>query len=473
VLFVSNIFLFLFLPLAILFYYVIPVRGLRNAFLAFASLIFYAWGEPVFVFILMASIIVNYIGALLINYFRNTQAVKFILVFLMIIDLGILGTFKYLNFFLSQLGLIFHFNAVIAIALPLGISFYTFQIISYIIDVYRGKSHVQYNFVSFALYISMFPQLVAGPIVRYQTIAQQLAGRHENLDDFASGIHRFLIGFLKKILLANNMALIAEAAFSTVDVGRSVVYAWIGVLSYSFQIFFDFSGYSDMAIGLGSMFGFHFHENFDYPYIASSVSDFWRRWHISLGQWFRDYVYFPMGGSWVKTKSKLIINLLIVWGLTGLWHGASWNFILWGLWYFFLIAFEKLTGIPKCFKSAFMGILWRVFTLLSVLFGWVLFRAPGIRAAYRYIKSMFGFYGNAFFDDMVIYTLREYWLFLLFAVLCSMPVFKILRVKLESMPHPIQITVNITSTCFYLFAFLWSISFLILGTHNPFIYFNF
>jgi alginate O-acetyltransferase complex protein AlgI len=389
-------------------------------------------------------------------------------------NLGLLFIYKYFDFAIATVNR-FGFSLPLKnIILPIGISFFTFQAMSYVIDVYRGVTPVQRKLQHIGLYISFFPQLIAGPIVRYQTIAEQLDNRVENFDNFSYGVQRFLMGFGKKIILANNMALIADAAFALPDPERSVTYAWLGVIAYSFQIFFDFSGYSDMAIGLGRMFGFRFLENFNYPYISRSVSEFWRRWHISLGQWFRDYLYFPLGGSRVNTKLRLVFNLFVVWFLTGLWHGASWNFIFWGLMYFILITFEKLSGYPDKFKIFFARILYRIITLLCILGGWVLFRAAGARAAFGYWLSMLGLNGNPLFCDNTIAAFREYWFFLLMAFLCSMPLFGVLKNWLISAPSRVlRILTNIASLGFYLFVFFWSVSFIILGAHNPFIYFNF
>ena len=323
------------------------------------------------------------------------------------------------------------------------------------------------------LYISFFPQLVAGPLVRYQTIADQIDHRQENFDDFSEGVRRFILGFAKKVILSNNLALVADAVFSTAPDQRSVVYAWMGALAYAFQILFDFSGYSDMAIGLGKLFGFHFSENFDYPYISASVSEFWRRWHISLGQWFRDYVYFPLGGSRVKSKARLVWNLFVVWSLTGIWHGASWNFVVWGLMYFVLIAFEKLTGLPKRFPHGWQKGLYRVFTLLCVLVGWVFFRAADLPSALEFLQSMLGLSGNGFFDSMVIRAFRQYRFFFLAAVLCSTPVFPIWKEKLTAGGGWIAAAAKILSIPVYCFLLLWAVSFIMTGSHNPFIYFNF
>ena len=441
------------------------------------SLIFYAWGEPKFVFVMIGSILFNYTMAMLINWYREKKSQKkpaFLMVICVTGNMALLFVYKYLGFFvknINRFGLILPLKEI---ALPIGISFFTFQAMSYVIDVYRDNVPVQKKPHHVGLFISFFPQLIAGPIVRYKTIAEQIDNRSIDLELFGEGVKRFIIGMSKKILLANNMALIADKAFGLPDASRSVMFAWLGVIAYSFQILFDFSGYSDMAIGLGKMFGFQFLENFNYPYISESISEFWRRWHMSLGQWFRDYVYFPLGGSRVKTKDRLVFNLLVVWVLTGLWHGASWNFVLWGLLYFVLITFEKLTGCPEIFNTGFSKAIYRVFTLLAILGGWVLFRSLGTKAAIQYGLSMFGFLGNKLICDNVIMYLRDYWVFLVGAMLCSTEIFKWLRKSIDSLEQRIiRIALNSLSVGIYLFAFFWAVSFLILGAHNPFIYFNF
>lgn len=444
-------------------------------FLFLASLIFYAWGEPKFVFVMLGSIIFNYVIALVINKVRGRRRFcRLLLVVAIIGNISVLFIYKYLDFFIRNINLIGFDFPLKEIVLPIGISFFTFQAMSYVIDVYRQNAAVQTKPQNIGLYISFFPQLIAGPIVRYQTIADQIEGRKENFDDFSEGVKRFIIGFSKKIIIANNMALIADKAFGLPDAERSVLYAWIGAIAYSFQILFDFSGYSDMAIGLGKMFGFHFLENFNYPYISKSISEFWRRWHISLGQWFRDYVYFPLGGSRVKSEWRLLLNLFVVWALTGFWHGASWNFVVWGLLYFVLIAFEKISGYPDKFQHAYPKVLYRIFTLLCVLGGWVLFRATGGQAALQYGFSMLGLKDNPVLCENVIVSLREYWFFFLAAVLCSTTLFKWLRHKVDAISRKaLRTAVNIASYGIYMFLLLWSVSFIILGSHNPFIYFNF
>jgi alginate O-acetyltransferase complex protein AlgI len=380
--FSSSIFLFFFLPAVLFGYYVLfrKSRRWQNILLTFASLFFYAWGEPIFVIIMIGSICINWLLGLHISRrAENKKAQKIIVAVAVTVNIGILFIFKYLSFFANT----FSGNDIINIALPIGISFFSFQALSYVLDIQRGRGDARKNPLDVALYISFFPQLIAGPIVRYETIADQIQGRRETLSSFTDGIERFMIGFIKKVLIANNIALVADLAFNNGT--PTMLFSWVGAISYTLQIYYDFSGYSDMAIGLGKMFGFEFNENFDYPYISKSITEFWRRWHISLGTWFRDYVYFPLGGSRVETKTRLVFNLFIVWFLTGVWHGANWTFFVWGLMYFVLISLEKLTGFYK--KIGFFG---HIYTMLFVVFGWVIFRADSLTSAYAYLTAMFG-----------------------------------------------------------------------------------
>lgn len=467
-LFSSTIFVFLFLPMVLIFYYGIfrNSRKLKNIFLLLASLFFYAWGEPTFVLVMIMSIICNYYFGLQVDKYKNNKKkAKSVIVIMLIFNLTIMFIFKYLMFTLTNIKYLtgLKFN-IPNIALPIGISFFTFQAISYVIDVYRGNGKVQKNPLNVGLYISFFPQLIAGPIVRYETIAEQIENRHENFEDFSKGTCRFIIGLGKKMLLANTLALVADYAFSVKSGELSVVMAWLGALAYTFQIFFDFSGYSDMAIGLGLMFGFKFLENFNYPYISKSISEFWRRWHISLGTWFRDYVYFPLGGSRVSSKKRLVFNLFVVWSLTGLWHGANWTFIVWGLMYFVLITLEKLTKFDQ--KLGWFG---HIYTMLFVILGWVLFRADNISYGIGYIKSMFAMSGNMFMDSSAKLYFLENRYFYLGAILCSLPLKNIIGKK-----------INLNSkvadglyTVMTLLLFMISVSYIVKGSYNPFIYFNF
>ena len=471
-LFSSNLFLFFFLPAVLLGYYILP-RRLRNLFLLAASLLFYAWGTRKFVLVMIGSILFNYLIALLMQCSTREVIRKLLLILAIAGNLGVLFVYKYLDFFISNLNSLGFQLPLQNIALPLGISFFTFQAMSYVIDVYRRSARAQIRPQNIGLYISFFPQLVAGPIVRYQTIADQIDHRRETFADFSEGVRRFILGFAKKIILSNNMALVADAVFSADPGQRSVVYAWMGAFAYAFQILFDFSGYSDMAIGLGKLFGFHFSENFDYPYISASISEFWRRWHISLGQWFRDYVYFPLGGSRVKSRVRLVWNLFVVWSLTGIWHGASWNFLVWGLLYFVLIAFEKLTGLPNRFAYRWQKELYRVFTLLCVLIGWVFFRASDLPAALAFLQSMLGMAGNTFCDSMVVRTIQQYRFFFLASILCSTPLLKLLGETLAAKSRRLGAAMEMLSVPIYFFLLLWAVSFIMIGSHNPFIYFNF
>ena len=469
-LFSSNLFLFFFLPAVLSIYYLLN-RKMRNAFLLLASMVFYAWGTGDFVLKMIASIAFNYIMALILDRLKQPFARRLALTITVAGNLSLLFVYKYLDFFIVNINHLGFDLPLQNIALPLGISFFTFQAMSYSLDVYMGRAAVQKNPLNIALYVSFFPQLVAGPIVRYQTIADQISFRRETFADFSEGIRRFIIGFAKKIILSNNMALVADAVFA--DPQRSIVYAWMGAIAYTFQIFFDFSGYSDMAIGLGKMFGFHFLENFDYPYISASVSEFWRRWHMSLGQWFRDYVYFPLGGSRVKGKGRLVFNLFVVWSLTGIWHGASWNFIFWGLLYFLLLTFEKLTGIPQKLHSPCARGGYRVFTLLCIMVGWVFFRAETMQAGILFLRDMAGFSGNGMMSPAVIRAFQQYRWFYFGAFLCSTPIFPWIRTRLTNYSSSLAAAVEYLCVPVYLFLLIWSVSYITIGSHNPFIYFNF
>lgn len=469
-LFSSNLFLFLFLPAVLGIYYILD-RRMRNPFLLLVSLVFYAWGTGKFVLMMVASALLNYVAALILERLRSPWIRRLCLAVTIVLNLSVLFVYKYLDFFITNINY-FGFDLPLQhIALPLGISFFTFQAMSYSLDVYMGRAKVQKNPLNVVLYVSFFPQLVAGPIVRYQTIADQILTRQETFDDFSEGVRRFIQGFAKKIILSNNMALVADAVFGDPD--RSVIYAWMGALAYTFQIFFDFSGYSDMAIGLGKMFGFHFLENFDYPYISASVSEFWRRWHMSLGQWFRDYVYFPLGGSRVKTKGRLVFNLFVVWSLTGIWHGASWNFVFWGLLYFCLLTFEKLTGIPQKFTSSWAKGAYRVFTLLCVILGWVFFRAETMAAGVQFLKDMAGLGGNPLVCAPAIRDFIQYRWFFLGALVCSTPVLKWAKNRCTAQSKTLSLVLDYLSVPVSLFLLIWSVSYIMMGSHNPFIYFNF
>ena len=469
-LFSSTVFIFLFLPAVLIGYYLL-LRGMkaRNALLLAASLVFYAWGEPVYVLLMLLSIAVNYaFGRLL----ERREHSKTLLVAAVIFNLGLLFYFKYLNFTVDNLNALLGTRlSVPRLALPIGISFFTFQAMSYVIDVYRGTAPVQRNVLSLGLYISFFPQLIAGPIVRYNSIAAQIEERRVTPEDFQAGVCRFIEGFAKKIILANNLSLAAERAFALAGAGElSTAMAWLGSLSYSLQIYFDFSGYSDMAIGLGRMFGFRFEENFNYPYISRSVSEFWKRWHISLGRWFRDYIYFPLGGSRVG-KGKLLRNLFAVWLFTGVWHGAAWQFIVWGLMYGLLVAFEKLSGIPGRLRTKAGKGLYAALTLLIVNAGWVLFGAQSFDAALFQLGAMLGF-GAAGAADPARFLFSESWVFLVSGAVLATPLIPRALRKLTAGREDRPL-VAVGRAALYLLLLALSVSFLAMGSHNPFIYFTF
>ncbi len=481
-LFTSLIFIICYLPVILILYYTIlrKNRKLQNIFLLIASLIFYAWGEPKNVFILMMSIVANWLFGKAVARHRENQTHSRWIIFAMVaFNLGILYVFKYLMFTVENTNRFFGTDFTVSkIILPIGISFFTFQAISYVIDVYRGKGHVQKDLINVGLYISFFPALVAGPIIRYETIEDQIMNRKENLDNFSEGVCRFMVGFGKKILLANNFAVIADRAFIMSGDELSVSFAWLGAIAYTLQIYFDFSGYSDMAIGLGKMFGFKLLENFNYPYISKSISEFWRRWHISLGSWFRDYVYFPLGGSRVKSKRRMILNLFIVWALTGFWHGANWTFICWGLMYFVLISFEKLTNFEKLGGDSKTGnFLKRIYTMLWVIIGWVFFRATDISSGFDYLKTMLFMNGSPIFDELTAVYINENLVFLLMGIVFSMPIAKAIPKRYNHfsgyMGSPTGTLVSFAYILGFVFLFLLSMSYLIKGSYNPFIYFNF
>ena len=461
--FSTTTFILLFLPVVLLVYYFPPIRkhrSISNLVLSLASLFFYAWGEPSFVLVMLGSIFVNWALGLLVDKFRNTKRAKTPLIAAVVVNVALLFVFKYLTFLLTNFNLLFNKNIdTLNISLPIGISFFTFQAMSYVIDVYRGHGKAQKNPLNVILYISFFPQLIAGPIVRYETVAEEINNRVETFEDFSSGVYRFLIGLSKKVLLADNLAVLADAAFDGQK--PTVLSAWIGALAYSLQIYFDFSGYSEMAIGLGRMFGFHFLENFDYPYVSRSITEFWRRWHMSLGTWFRDYVYFPLGGSRVDSKARLVFNLFVTWTLTGIWHGANWTFLMWGLLYFVLLTVEKLTGFDK--KSGFFG---HIYTMLFVVLGWVLFRSESIGNALSYMTSMFGI-GAKLYDGYMLTYLSSYKVFFIAGILACFPIQKLFKDKINSKVY------NCVSAAVIFILFILSLSFMVKGAYNPFIYFNF
>lgn len=472
-LFSSITFLFYFFPIVLILYYVCSFsKPLKNSVLLMASLFFYAWGEPKFVLIMIASILCNYVFALIVHkYKQDNFKAKLTLTLTCIFNLGMLFVFKYLSFSIKNINNGFNLTLKAPnIALPIGISFFTFQAMSYVIDVYRGTGKIQKNPFYVALYISFFPQLIAGPIVRYNTIAEQIDTRKETWQKFSVGTCRFITGLSKKILISNSMAIIVDRIFEMNSFGGvPASLAWLGSIAYTLQIFFDFSGYSDMAIGLGLMFGFKFEENFNYPYISKSITEFWRRWHISLGTWFKDYVYFPLGGSRVKNKDKIIRNLFVVWLLTGIWHGAEWTFILWGLLNFVFITIEKVFSIDKLKGH---NIIRHIYALFVINLGWVLFRSPNLIEAGKYISSMFGLSGHGFWSDYSFMFLKEYLVFFVAGIIFSIPIAKrINRFTVDRVSGSLILELLYPLTMFVLF--LICVSYLVKGTYNPFIYFNF
>lgn len=465
--FSSTVFLFLFLPITLLLYFnpLCKKREYRNIVLLIMSLGFYGWGEPVFIFIMVGLIAVDWYIALFIEKSNNQLKRKIAVIATTALHLSIFFVFKYLTFVCQNVNYLLKRDSVtISITLPIGISFFTFQMLSYLFDVYGGKVKAQKKLTYVALYVSMFPQLVAGPIVRYNTVAAEIENRNENDQEFVSGFSRFVIGLGKKVLLANYFGIITDNIFCLYQEDAiSVGLAWIGAIAYTLQIYFDFSAYSDMAIGLGQVFGFHFNENFNYPYIASSITDFWRRWHISLSTWFRDYIYIPLGGNRVS-KWKHIRNIFVVWLLTGIWHGANWTFIVWGLVYFVFLMLEKYTSLIKR-----MGKLSHIYTLLIVILAWVIFRADSLLQAVGYIGTMFGIHADGIIGDTAIQYLGQgKWLFLAGAVFAT-PYYK--NIKKIFMKTP-GLWKAIQAVGIFIL-FIISVACLLKSTYNPFIYFNF
>lgn len=464
-LFSSITFLFRFLPCVLLLYFIAPER-LKNTVLLLASLFFYGWGEPKFLLFMLLSITQGYVFGILIETFRRQKQAKVFLIISVLFSLCLLGYCKYADFFITNFNALTGLSVpLLQITLPIGISFYTFQILSYVVDVYRGEA-AQRNYINLAAYIAMFPQLIAGPIVRYSNIAKQLEKRTHSLDDAAIGIRRFVFGLSKKILLANTLGELV-AMFKASD-EKSAAFYWLYAVAYTLHIYFDFSGYSDMAIGLGRIFGFHFLENFNYPYISTSITEFWRRWHMSLGSWFRDYLYIPMGGNRVK-KARWLFNIFVVWMATGLWHGAAWNFVLWGVLFAVLLMLEKL-WLLKHLKS--MKVLDHVYVLLLVIISFVIFDAADMKEAAFSLKAMFGAAGLPAATPLCGYYLRSYAVILLLGVIGATPLSAWVVTKLQanktgkaviSYAEPVVLTA-LLAVC---------TAFLVDGSFNPFLYFRF
>lgn len=464
--FSSTIFLCVYLPLVLLGYYICPKKG-RNLFLLIVSLVFYAWGEPKYVFLMIFSILVNYIfGRLMDKHRENKKRLKLMLVLSVVIDIGLLSVFKYTDFIITNVNAIFGSSFdLLNIALPIGISFYTFQAMSYTIDVYRDDVRVQKNLIDFGMYITMFPQLIAGPIVRYADVQDQLAERSVTTADFSEDVMRFVVGLGKKVLLANQMGAVWSEIYA-LGGDVSALMAWTGAIAYTFQIYFDFSGYSDMAIGLGRMFGFKFPENFRYPYQSVSITDFWRRWHITLSTWFKEYLYIPLGGN-RRGLARQALNLLIVWSLTGFWHGAGWNFVMWGLYYFVILFIEKLfllkalDKLPKFFRH--------VYALLLIIIGWVIFASDDVSVLLPYLGSMFG--ANGAIGGMDVYTLLTKAVLLIICCIASTELPKKLFLSAAgAMNEKAAFTLKSVLTIALL---ALSMILLIGDSYNPFLYFRF
>ncbi len=472
--FSSLLFLFRFLPLFLALYFAAPKR-LRNTILFIGSLIFYGWGEPVYISLLLFSTLVDFIHGKLVGSFKekgNLTAAKWVVASSAVINLSLLIVFKYTDFFIRSFNELTGSSVpLLGLALPIGISFYTFQTMSYTIDVYRGEAPVQNNLISFGAYVSMFPQLIAGPIVRYQDIALELNCRQENLEQFALGIRLFIIGLGKKVLLANQTGALWTEISAVLPQERSILMVWIGILAFSFQIYFDFSGYSDMAVGMGHMLGFRFPDNFRYPYISKSITEFWRRWHISLGTWFKEYVYIPLGGN-RNGRLLQVRNILIVWLLTGIWHGANLNFLLWGLYFGILLLLEKF--VFKNWLNRLPSWIQHIYACLLVIFGWVLFAFEDMNAGFAYLLQMVGGAGLPFCNERTLFLLCGNLILLLISAVGSTP----LPAKAASVLSPdsktrFQNAGKILEPLFLGLVLFLSVAYLVNATYNPFLYFRF
>lgn len=459
--FSSLLFLFVFLPVFLGIYYVCP-KKYRNLVLLIFSLIFYSWGEPIYVGIMIFSTLVDFTIGLIIDKHRSSKIIpKAALITSVVINLGMLGFFKYSGFFIENINNIFNVDIeVLKLALPIGISFYTFQTMSYTIDLYRNKISVQKNIISFGSYVTMFPQLVAGPIVTYNHVEKEIDSREESIDEFAYGVTRFIEGLGKKVLIANGIGALWNTVSASGYNKESVLIYWIGITAFALQLYFDFSGYSDMAIGLGAMMGFKFPENFNYPYVSKSVTEFWRRWHITLGSWFREYVYIPLGGNRVS-KGRVYLNILCVWFLTGFWHGAGWNFIAWGLYFGVLMIIEKKFLLKYLEKiPAFIS---RTYLLFIILISWVFFSLDSFGDAIVYLKGMFGVGTKSFVDLNTLYLMSNYWLLMVLGVVFATPIYKKIKQKINL---PCKYIINV-------FILVLATAYLVDSTFNPFLYFRF
>lgn len=462
--FSSLVFMFAYLPITLLAYYLVPRQG-RNIFLFIVNLIFYGWGEPKLVLLMVFNIFFNYIGGWLVDKYRgDAKKKKLFLILTCVLDIGILAVFKYTGMITETLNMLPFLNIPeLQISLPIGISFYTFQTMSYVIDVYRDDAPVSKNFINFGTYVALFPQLIAGPIVRYRDVAEQLVNRRETLEMFTKGVKLFMVGLAKKVIIANTMGTLTTNIFATTD-ENGVVGTWVGMIAYTFQIYFDFSGYSDMACGLGNMLGFEFLKNFNYPYIAKSITDFWRRWHISLSTWFKEYVYIPLGGN-RKGVKRQILNLLIVWGLTGLWHGAAYNFVLWGLYYGLLLILEKF--VLKKFLDRLPSFVQHIYTLFIIIIGWGLFYFTDVGQLGEFMVDLFNF-GNGICGDQAFNLIMSNLPMLIIAAVASTPLAAMLYNRFE---HTRFMWIPETLYCMGVLAV--STASLVNQSYNPFLYFRF
>lgn len=462
--FSSLVFMFAYLPITLLAYYLVPRQG-RNIFLFIVNLIFYGWGEPKLVLLMVFNIFFNYIGGWLVDKYRaDAKKKKLFLILTCVLDIGILAVFKYTGMITETLNMLPFLNIPeLQISLPIGISFYTFQTMSYVIDVYRDDAPVSKNFINFGTYVALFPQLIAGPIVRYRDVAEQLVNRRETLEMFTKGVKLFMVGLAKKVIIANTMGTLTTNIFATTD-ENGVVGTWVGMIAYTFQIYFDFSGYSDMACGLGNMMGFEFLKNFNYPYIAKSITDFWRRWHISLSTWFKEYVYIPLGGN-RKGVKRQILNLLIVWGLTGLWHGAAYNFVLWGLYYGLLLILEKF--VLKKFLDRLPSFVQHIYTLFIIIIGWGLFYFTDVGQLGEFMVDLFNF-GNGICGDQAFNLIMSNLPMLIIAAVASTPLATVLYTRFE---HTRFMWIPETLYCMGVLAV--STASLVNQSYNPFLYFRF
>lgn len=461
--FSSIPFLFFFFPLFILLYFTLPFKY-KNYILLLFSLIFYAWGEPIYILLMIFSSIVDFInGKNIEKYKDDNKKKKIFLIISIIINISLLGFFKYADFFIKVINNILYLDIpLLNLGLPIGISFFTFQTMSYSIDVYRGDVKAEKDFLTFMTYVCMFPQLIAGPIVRYETVSNELHKRDINFKKFADGFTRFLRGLFKKVLIANNIGLLFTLITSSEVNELSIMTGILAIASYAFQIYFDFSGYSDMAIGMGNMCGFTFLENFNYPYISKSITEFWRRWHISLSSWFKDYVYIPLGGSRVNIL-KNIRNILVVWILTGFWHGASWNFIFWGLYYGILLLLEKF--VLKKYIDKLPDFVKHIYTIILVFIGWMIFAFDDSKYLFAFIKALTS---NKFVDSAFLYYFKNYFLILVIATVFSLPVYPKVKEKMNNI-----IFTSLLSISIYVILFIITLSYLVSDTYNPFLYFRF